>query len=126
MENIFSLGKRIPKEEIQANGYLGEQILYSRIQLEQTPLIFKLSDKLIEQFVNLETFSTDFTQRLIQTQDFDQCGNGFDELLETKRYKKLLKHQSLQDFHITGSGSVFWSVDRFEIPNCECIETTFF
>lgn len=141
---LFRLGKISP-ELITKSGEYGKDIpfffesktccLAEGFGERVTPLGFDFHNKKLflyqppfpsdtaQAYKNLTNFSTDFTENFLNQPALTNVGNGFDEMLESKKYQEFFSFHP--NFHITGSGSCFWSLEKKDIPQCKIIETRF-
>ncbi len=68
----------------------------------------------------LTKFDTDFTDQFLMHKDINRAGNTFDQLLLQSQYQKLKLPSHI---HLSGSGSVFWSLKKLDILGVKVIET---
>ncbi|MCF7917945.1 hypothetical protein K9L27_03020 [Candidatus Gracilibacteria bacterium] len=81
------------------------------------------SSSTVEAYARLKNLNTSFTERFLAQPTLNNIGNSFDEMFSLEMYQKL--SSQFTGFHITGSGSCFWGLEKNDFRNCEIIETRF-
>ena len=104
----------------------GEIISPLDFNFANTPLFiyqpqFKNSTK--NTFQSIKNFNTHYTKNFIKNPDLKNCGNTFNELIEQKKYSKLIPFDIKNKVSLTGTGSCFFSIEALDIPRCQRIKT---
>lgn len=142
----FSLGK-IPQKIIDKSAQYGKDIpfffcknqcaLGENFGEKITPLDFNFSGKSLfiyqpffgndtkKMYQEITQINTDFTKNFINHSVFENCGNGFDQFFQNNHYQEILKNFDLKHFTLSGSGSCFFSLKKFDVQNCQIIKTKF-
>ncbi len=64
-------------------------------------------------YSQLKNFNTSYTKTFLEHPKLENCGNGFKEIFDQKNYSKI---------NLSGSGSTFFSFEKFDIPECQVVE----
>ena len=129
IENAGNYGKDIPFFLTGNKCALGEN--YGEII---SPLDYNFSNTKIRLFQpnfknatttmyeNLTNYGTYFTEKFMKNPNLNDCGNAFNEFFDLPQYQEITNDFS--EYHLTGSGSCFFTQNQKNLNNCKCYDVT--